>query len=121
MPAGQQARHDERETTALDWLSPAEAIARFERRELLLPPPTWTTIRELGRHQSIDDVLSWARRRTIVRVMPGFVRDAGTTMLTLPGDPLMPAIPGWEVPEETRFVLQEGGRWQPRKATSGGL
>jgi 8-oxo-dGTP pyrophosphatase MutT (NUDIX family) len=45
MPAGQTAKHDEGETTALDWLSPREAIARFERKELLLPPPTWTTIR----------------------------------------------------------------------------
>lgn len=121
MPAGQQAKHDEREATALDWLSPAEAIARFERRELLLPPPTWTTIREIARYPSVDALLVWARARKIVRVMPGFVQDAGTTVLTLPGDPLMPAIPGWEVPEETRFVLQEGGRWQPRKALPGGL
>ena len=34
-------------------------------------------------------------------------------MLTLPGDPLFPTIPDWEVPEETRFVLQDGARWQP--------
>ena len=34
MPDGQQAMHDDGETTALEWLSPREAIARFERREL---------------------------------------------------------------------------------------
>jgi hypothetical protein len=34
-------------------------------------------------------------------------------MLTLPGDPLYPTIPGWEIPEDTRFVLQEGKRWTP--------
>src|SRR6188474_2152876 len=28
MPPGQTAKHDDSETTALDWLSPAEAIAR---------------------------------------------------------------------------------------------
>jgi 8-oxo-dGTP pyrophosphatase MutT (NUDIX family) len=116
MPDGQHARHDAAENTALDWLSPQEAIARFQRKELLLPPPTWTTIRQLERRSSIDDVFAWARGRTIVRVMPGFVKDEATTMLMLPGDPLCPAIRGWEVPEETRFVLEDGARWQPLKA-----
>ena len=43
--------------TALEWLSPRAAIARFERRELLLPPPTWTSIRQLAKRSSIDDVM----------------------------------------------------------------
>lgn len=116
MPDGQIARHDESETTALDWLSPSEAIARFQRRELRLPPPTWTTIRQLSKHKSIDDVLAWARSRPIVRVMPGFFKDGDKVTLTLPGDPTFPPIPGWEIPEETRFVLEEGSRWAPRKA-----
>lgn len=116
MPGGQVAKHDEGETTALEWLSPRAAIAKFERRELLLPPPTWTTIRQLEKLGSIDEVFAWARARKIVRVMPGFIKDGTTTMLTLPGDPLFPAFPDWEVPEETRFVLEEGARWQPLKA-----
>ena len=58
MPPDQVAKHDERETTALDWLSPSEAIARFERRELLLPPPTFTTLRQLAHRTSIEDVLA---------------------------------------------------------------
>ena len=115
MPEGQTAKHDDGETTALDWLSPQEAIARFERRELLLPPPTWTTIRQLAPRRSIDDVLSWAKSRPIVRVMPGFFKNGEEVTLTLPGDPLYPTIPGWDVPEETRFVLEDGVRWQPRK------
>jgi len=115
MPDGQQAKHDEGEMTALEWLSPNEAIARFERRELLLPPPTWTSIRQLGKRSSIDDVMQWAKLRPIVRVMPGFVKNEHEFMLMLPGDPLLPTIPGWEVPEETRFVLEDGARWQPLK------
>lgn len=116
MPDGQEPRHDEGETAALEWLSPLEAIARFERRELMLPPPTWTSIRQLAKRSSIDDVFRWAAARPIVRVMPGFVKNDRGFMLMLPGDPLLPTIPGWEVPEETRFVLQEGGRWEPTKA-----
>ena len=115
MPEGQTAIHDGGEMTALEWLSPLEAIARFERRELLLPPPTWTSIRQLAKRTSIDDVMQWARTRKIVRVMPGFIKNEQEFILMLPGDPLFPAIPDWEVPEETRFVLQDGARWQPLK------
>ena len=115
MPEGQEAKHDEGETAALEWLSPREAIARFQRRELLLPPPTWTSIRQLAPRRSIEDVIQWAKSRPIVRVMPGFVKNDREFMLMLPGDPLLPALPGWDVPEETRFVLQEGGRWEPVK------
>jgi 8-oxo-dGTP pyrophosphatase MutT (NUDIX family) len=117
MPEGQVAKHDESETTALEWLSPREAIARFERRELLLPPPTWTSIRQLAPRASIDDVLAWAKPRRIPRVMPGFFEANGEKTLTLPGDPLYPTIPDWDVPEETRFVLEDGMRWRPQKAT----
>lgn len=113
MPPGQDPRHDDSETTALEWLSPREAMARFERRELLLPPPTWTTIRQLAPRPSIDDVIEWTRHRKIVRIMPGFRKTDSEFMLMLPGDPLMPSIQDWEVPEETRFVLEDGARWRP--------
>ena len=116
MPDGQTAKHDEGETTALEWLSAREAIRRFERRELLLPPPTFTTIRQLAHRSSIEDVLAWAKTRRIARVMPGFIKTGDEVMLTLPGDPLFPTIPDWEVPEETRFVLEDGARWRPLKA-----
>jgi 8-oxo-dGTP pyrophosphatase MutT (NUDIX family) len=116
MPDGQTPKHDDSETTALDWLSPKEAIGRFERKELLLPPPTWTTIRQLAHRRSIEDAMAWARSRPIVRVMPGFFKNGGEVTLTLPGDPSFPAIPGWDVPEETRFILEDGVRWRPSKA-----
>ena len=115
LPDGQDPRHDDGEMTALEWMSPKHAIAKFERREMLLPPPTWTTIRQLEKLTSIDEVFAWARQRKVVRVMPGFIKTDTVTMLTLPGDPLFPSIPDWEVPEETRFVLEEGDRWQPLK------
>jgi len=116
MPEGQIAKHDESETTALDWLSPREAIERFNRRELLLPPPTYTSICQLAPRTSIDDVFMWAKARPIARVMPGFFKNGDEVTLTLPGDPTFPTIPDWEVPEETRFVLQDGARWHPSKA-----
>jgi 8-oxo-dGTP pyrophosphatase MutT (NUDIX family) len=116
MPDGQTPKHDESETTAMEWLSPKEAIGRFERKELLLPPPTWTTIRQLAHRRSIEDAMAWARTKPIVRVMPGFFKNGDEATLILPGDPMFPAMPGWDVPEETRFVLEEGVRWRPSKA-----
>lgn len=115
MPEGQDARHDEGEMTALQWVTPDEAIEQCLQGHILLPPPTWTTLRQLAPCRSADEAFAWARRRTIVRVQPGFIKSDEVTMLTLPGDPLFPTLPGWDVPDETRFVLEEGNRWLPQK------
>jgi 8-oxo-dGTP pyrophosphatase MutT (NUDIX family) len=112
MPAGQQARHDEGEMTALAWLTPADAINRARCGDLMLPPPTWTTLKRLARHRTLGELFAWAVGTPIVRVQPQFLRDETRTMLTLPGDPTYPPMDGWEVPEDTRFLLQEG-RWRP--------
>ena len=113
MPDGQTAQHDEGEMTELEWLTPQDAVTRCASGAILLPPPTWTTLKQLARFTSLDAALDWARSKPIVRVQPGFIQDAAQTMLTLPGDPLHPTIPGWDIPEDTRFVLQEGKRWTP--------
>ena len=113
MPEGQEARHDAGETTAFEWLTPSDAIARSTSGSIQLPPPTWTTLRQLERFRSVDEVFAWARTKAVPCVMPGFHKDETQTFLTLPGDPLHPTIPGWEVPIETRFVLEEG-TWKPR-------
>lgn len=115
MPDRQEAKHDEGETTELAWLTPDEAIARCERDEILLPPPTWTTLKRLRPHRSIDDLFAWARTLTIPRVQPQLLKTDGQAMLTLPGDPTYPTIDGWVVPEETRFLLREG-RWRALRA-----
>lgn len=111
MPAGQIAQHDDRETTAMAWLTPNEALRQCHEGEILLPPPTWTTFRQLQAFASIDALFDWTQNRAIPRVEPGFVKTDRMTMLTLPGDPTFPTIPGWEIPVETRFVLAEGNRW----------
>ena len=111
VPEAQEPVHDEGETTHSEWMDPVEAVERCRRDEIMLPPPTWTTLRELAQFASVDEVMRWARRREIVRVQPGFIQNADVTMLTLPGDPLHPPLAGFETPEETRFVL-DGIRWR---------
>jgi len=115
MPEQQEARHDDSETTAFAWLSPKEAIDKCLAGEVLLPPPTWTTLKQLAAFATVDDAFAWAQSKSIPRVMPGFFKDDSVTMLTLPGDPLLPTIAGWEVPEETRFLLEDDGIWRAVK------
>lgn len=112
MPEGQEASHDASETTELAWLTASDAIDRSRRGEILLPPPTWTTLRRLAAFDSTETLFEWAGRLAIVRIQPRVIDDGGRRMLTLPGDPSYPPIAGWDVPEETRFLLQEG-RWRP--------
>ncbi len=115
VPDGQEPAHDDRETTESAWMDPEDAVARCRRDEIQLPPPTWTTLRMLSKLSSVDDVMRWAHQRRIVRVQPGLISKETQTMLTLPGDPLFPAIEGFEPVEETRFIL-DGGRWRARQA-----
>jgi 8-oxo-dGTP pyrophosphatase MutT (NUDIX family) len=114
MPAGQDARHDEHETTELAWMSPREAIERCERGEIMLPPPTWTTLKRMQRHATLAELFEWATSVAIVRVQPRIMDQEEQKILTLPGDPAFPTIDGWEVPDETRFCLQDG-RWRPMR------
>lgn len=112
MPAGQEASHDEGETTALEWLPPAAAVARAVQGGILLPPPTWSTLSRLTRFGSVDEALHWASTTPIVRIEPRFSREGGVTTLMLPGGPAYPLAPGLEPLEHTRFVLAEGV-WRP--------
>jgi len=113
VPPQQMPAHDERETTHSTWISPAAAIAAALRDEILLPVPTWTTLRELERFNTVDEALAWARRRAIVRRQPLLVERDGLRMLVLPGDPLHPDRPSEPSSSEVRFVFVEG-RWRPR-------
>ena len=115
LPDGQEARHDDGETTELAWLTPTGAVDRCRRGKIRLPPPTWTTLRQLEAHPTLEAALDWARSVRIVRVMPGFEKGERESMLTLPGDPLYPTIDGWIVPEETRFILEEDKGWLPTR------
>lgn len=114
MPDNQAARHDESETTELAWMTPREAIERCERGLILLPPPTWTTLKRMQRHETTEELFEWAKSVAIPRVQPLLIEEADQKMLTLPGDPTYPTIDGWDIPEDTRFLLQDG-RWRPVK------
>ena len=115
VPPQQTPAHDESETTHSGWMTPAEAIRQSESGGIVLPPPTWTTLRELEPFESVDAALAWARKRHVVRRQPELFEAEGRRMLVLPGDPLHPDPPPAEVPIETRFVFTDR-RWRPERA-----
>jgi 8-oxo-dGTP pyrophosphatase MutT (NUDIX family) len=114
LPPHQTPAHDDTETTHSLWVRPADAIAQSIKDEIVLPPPTWSTLRELEPFESVKDALAWARRRTVVRRMPRAIEQDGHRMLVLPGDPLHPDPAGDEPPAETRFLLIDG-RWRAER------
>jgi len=109
IPEAQEPLHDETETIDSVWIAPDEALARHRTSAIVLPPPTWCTLKDLARFGAVDEALAWAARRTIARIQPRILAD-GITMV-LPGDPLFPASTPHEVTNETRFVL-EGRAWK---------
>lgn len=115
VPPHQTPAHDELETTHSGWLTPSEAIAQSLNGDIVLPPPTWSTLRELENFASVEEALRWASVRRIVRRQPEVIDRDGVRMLVVPGDPLHPEPDGGETLLETRFVLV-GGRWLARQA-----
>jgi 8-oxo-dGTP pyrophosphatase MutT (NUDIX family) len=111
-PDAQQAAHDEQETTEGSWMLPEEALDRCREGAIALPPPTWTTLRALSALTSVDAARAWAQSQKAPRVQPNVIERADATrIIALPGDPLCPAVEGFD-PMEKRFVLS-GGRWRP--------
>jgi 8-oxo-dGTP pyrophosphatase MutT (NUDIX family) len=111
VPADQAPAHDETETTHGAWLTPSAAIAQSIDGDIILPPPTWTTLRELERFTSVEDALAWSRSRRISRRQPKLIEEDGRRLLLLPGDPQYPEADDSERPAETRFVLVDR-RWR---------
>lgn len=113
-PDGQDAGHCERETTDGVWLTPSDALACCRAGEIALPPPTWTTLRQIERHATVADVMAWARQRAVHRVEPEVVERGASRVIVLPGDPMHPAVDAIDTPER-RFLLVDG-RWRPMSA-----
>ena len=119
-PSGQTARHDAVETVDHLWATPAEVLARYERGELKLPPPTIRTLEDLAPHASVEAALAWARARPIAPILPKLAPLGDTLVILLPWDPEYATAPGEGIALDgahpaarapSRFVLREGRWW----------
>ena len=115
VPPEQTPAHDETETTDSTWVTAAAAIAQAEAGAIVLPPPTWTSLRELEPFRTVDDAIAWARRRKVTRRQPLMIDGDGVRMLVIPGDPLHPEPAAGDVPRETRFVTVDRRRWRAER------
>ena len=109
LPEGADAVVDGEEATRGGWFRPVEAMARSERGELPVAPPTLRTLMELAPYDSVEAVL--AARRHTPPIMPRFVQDGEQTFVLLPGDPEHPSAEQVEPPWRYEFSR---GRWWAR-------
>jgi 8-oxo-dGTP pyrophosphatase MutT (NUDIX family) len=114
VPPHQTPAHDDTETTHSVWLTAPIAIAQSQSGAIVLPPPTWSTIRELEPFATVDAALAWARTRRVVGRQPLLLEQEGVRMLVVPGDPLHPQPAGDEPLAETRFVFVDR-RWRAER------
>jgi 8-oxo-dGTP pyrophosphatase MutT (NUDIX family) len=84
LPAGQRAVGDHAEAEKIAWVRPAAAIAAARSGEMLLLPPTATTLGEFAASGDVDAIL--ATRRAIAPVEPRLVLEDGTAWLLIPDE-----------------------------------
>lgn len=70
MPRGQRAFHDHMESTDQVWISPAEAMARYQDGSIPLVFPTRVHLLRLAAYPTKDSVLQFVRTKKVKTVMP---------------------------------------------------
>jgi 8-oxo-dGTP pyrophosphatase MutT (NUDIX family) len=124
-PSGQEASHDQRETTHGLWITPHRALEENLKGEVILSPPTLKTLEDLSRFSSIDDVLRSLQGKNTSPILPVFIKLPSEILNVFPWDPeynilrkgdMPPSIEHGRLSEPgdntTRVVLREG-RWYP--------
>jgi hypothetical protein len=80
------------------WINIREALARHERGELPMLPPTLVTLLGLASYDSVAQLLAEERHSPVPEVLPVFNADLGRVIVMFPGDAgyatVAPATPG---------------------------
>ena len=109
-PTDQHLVHDDKETTASEWMSPAVALKRYEDGEFQLAPPTLHILNKLASFENIDDVFEHFKAADFPAVQPEPIFEDGGLVLLLPGDPSYPHDATTSVEGSTRILLTDG-KW----------
>jgi 8-oxo-dGTP pyrophosphatase MutT (NUDIX family) len=96
------------------WLHPAEVLARRNRGEIDLAPPTWVTLHDLAEAGTVDDALALAARR---RPVPRYVTraaavDGGIVTLWAGDAGYDTTDPGVEGARNRLWMLDDGWRYE---------
>jgi len=124
-PSGQEATHDQKETTAGVWLAPRKALEENLTGEINLSPPTLKTLEDLSRFKSIEDILDSSTKKDIQPVLPILTQISNRPVLIFPWDAEYDLFERGELPtpidhghpsrpgdNTTRLLMQEN-RWLP--------
>jgi 8-oxo-dGTP pyrophosphatase MutT (NUDIX family) len=124
-PSGQEASHDQKETTAGAWISPPKALEENLKGEVILSPPTLKTLEDLSRFKNLDDLFHPLNKRDIRPILPILKTISDESFILFPSDPEYGMFQRGEIPthlyhgkpsqpgdDSTRVVLK-GGRWLP--------
>ena len=124
-PSGQEATHDQRETTVGIWLTPREALDENTKREVALSPPTLKTLEDLSRFKTIEEIFASLINREIRPILPVLTKILSGPLIIFPWDPEYGLFQKGETPSPlnhgrasqpgdntTRLILKEG-IWLP--------
>jgi 8-oxo-dGTP pyrophosphatase MutT (NUDIX family) len=124
-PLGQEATHDQRETTAGAWLTPQEALKENLTGEVILSPPTLKTLEDLSRFENVEEILHSLKKEDIRPILPILTKVSDHPLLVFPWDPEYDIFQKGKIPSPvhhgrpsqpgdntTRLMMREG-RWLP--------
>jgi 8-oxo-dGTP pyrophosphatase MutT (NUDIX family) len=112
-PADQPGAHDDAETVASMWASPAALLQRWERGEIAMVPPTHATLEWLAECTNVDEALRRSLSVSLAPICPELASHEGVAALLLPGDPEH-SVRELLHPHALRYVLHEG-RFVPHR------
>jgi 8-oxo-dGTP pyrophosphatase MutT (NUDIX family) len=124
-PLGQEASHDQKETTAGIWITPQKALEENLKGEVFLSPPTLKTLEDLSRFKTIDEVFTSLKNIKIRPILPILTKITSGPLIIFPWDQEYEIYQKGEIPvhldhgqlsqpgdNTTRLILKEG-IWHP--------
>jgi 8-oxo-dGTP pyrophosphatase MutT (NUDIX family) len=124
-PEGQEATHDQKETTIGVWFTPRKALEENLKGGAALSPPTLKTLEDLSRFRSIDEVFNSLKGNEIRPILPVLTKISNDPIILFPWDPEYEIFQKGETPGEldhgspsrsedntTRLILKKGF-WLP--------
>jgi hypothetical protein len=124
-PLGQEATHDQKETTAETWLTPRKALDENLGGDVVLSPPTLKTLEDLSRFRTIEEIFHSLKQGGIPSILPVLTKISDHPLLVFPWDPEYQIFQKGQIPspiyhgrpsqpgDNTTRLLMREGRWLP--------